>query len=213
MDTPIADLRKDYTLDGLDRPDVLTDPIAQFGVWFEEALAADLLEPNAMVLSTVHPDGSPSGRVVLLKGFDERGFVFYSNYQSQKAADMETHSLAALTFWWDKLERQVRIEGRVEQVSASESDAYFAVRPRGSQIGAWVSAQSAVIDSREVLYQKQVELEAHFAQTTIERPPHWGGYRVVPASVEFWQGRSSRLHDRLRYRREAQNWLIERLSP
>jgi len=213
MDVPIAGLRKDYTLNGLDKPDVLEDPIAQFGVWFGEALAADLIEPNAMVLSTIHPNGSPSGRVVLLKGFDEQGFVFYTNYQSQKAADIQAHSLAALTFWWDKLERQVRIEGRVKPVSSFESDAYFDVRPRGSQIGAWVSAQSQVIESREVLYQKQAELEAHFAQTTIVRPPHWGGYRVVPESVEFWQGRSSRLHDRLRYRREAQNWLIERLSP
>lgn len=214
MNRLVADLRKDYTLNALDSQDVLASPFAQFGVWFEEALVSGILEPNAMILSTITTHQRPNARVVLLKGFDETGFVFYTNYESQKAADIAAHSVAALTFWWDKLERQVRIEGTIKKVSEAESNAYFAVRPRGSQIGAWVSAQSSVIANRDLLYQKQAELEAQFEGQTIERPPHWGGYRVEPDSIEFWQGQSSRLHDRLRYRLDAQNnWLIERLSP
>ena len=213
MTTSISDLRQDYSLNGLDRQDVLDNPIAQFEVWFKAALEAAVIEPNAMTLSTVQANGRPRSRVVLLKELNETGFIFYTNYRSQKADDMAAHSFAALTFWWGELERQVRIEGHIEKVSEAESDAYFAVRPRGSQIGAWVSDQSQVIKDREELLQKQKELETRFENQIIPRPVYWGGYRLVPDVIEFWQGRPSRLHDRLRYRLEAENWIIERLSP
>lgn len=213
MTTSISALRKDYSLNGLDRPDVLDNPMAQFEIWFQEALEAAVIEPNAMTLATIQANGRPRSRVVLLKELNETGFVFYTNYRSQKADDIAAHSFAALTFWWGELERQVRIEGRIEQISGDESDAYFAVRPRGSQIGAWVSDQSQVIENREILHEKQKQLESQFENQVIPRPAHWGGYRVVPDVIEFWQGRPSRLHDRLRYRLEAENWIIERLSP
>lgn len=209
----IADLRKDYSLNGFSEQDVLENPIDQFKRWFDEALNAQVIEPNAMHLSTVDSEGQPHGRIVLLKEVDNFSFVFYTNYNSNKSADLEKNPLASLTFWWAELERQVRILGKVEKVSDAESDAYFAIRPRGSQIGAWVSDQSKVIENRDVLNQKLAFYEAKFANTSIPRPPHWGGYRLIPSEIEFWQGRPSRLHDRIRYQSHEQNWKFERLSP
>ncbi|UFH54365.1 pyridoxamine 5'-phosphate oxidase [Spirosoma sp. KNUC1025] len=209
----ISDLRNEYTLHGLDAADVLPDPIAQFRRWFDSALDARVPEPNAMHVSTVTSDGRPDGRIVLLKDVSEAGFTFYTNYESRKGSELIERPFAALTFFYPELERQIRIEGSVEKVSPEESDAYFSSRPRGSQIGAWVSHQSTVIDSRSVLEIRQQELEAQFAGQPVPRPPYWGGFRVVPDVLEFWQGRPSRLHDRIRYRKEAGAWLIERLSP
>lgn len=213
MAAELADLRKEYTLNGLDVPDVAPDPITQFRAWFDAALAANVHEPNAMHLGTVGKDGRPAGRIVLVKGIDERGFTFYSNYHSRKGEELIANPVASLTFFWPELERQVRIEGYVEPVSAAESDAYFNSRPRGSQLGAWVSQQSEVIGGRAVLEAEQQRLEAQFVGQPVPRPPHWGGFRVRPDRVEFWQGRPSRLHDRIRYRKDGENWLIERLSP
>lgn len=209
----IAHLRKDYTLNGLRKEDVLENPIEQFKRWFAEALASQVIEPNGMVLSTIGRDGYPHGRVVLLKDVDARGFSFYTNYLSHKGDDLAQNPVASLTFWWPELERQVRIIGKVEKVEASESDAYFAVRPRGSQIGAWVSEQSQTIADRKVLEEKLAVLEVQFANQAVVRPPHWGGYRVLPHQIEFWQGRPSRLHDRLCYTYESNEWKLERLSP
>lgn len=213
MSAAISDLRNEYTLSGLDQSDVLSNPIDQFRRWFETALSARLPEPNAMHISTITADGRPDGRIVLLKDVSDRGFTFYTNYESRKGQALTTHPFAALTFFYPELERQIRIEGRVEKVSPEESDAYFASRPRSSQIGAWVSHQSTVINNRDVLEVRQRELEAQFTGQFIPRPPQWGGFRVVPDSVEFWQGRPSRLHDRIRYRQEGVDWIIERLSP
>lgn len=209
----IAHLRKDYTLNGLRKEDVLENPIDQFKRWFSEALASQVLEPNGMILSTIGRDGYPHGRVVLLKDVDARGFSFYTNYLSHKGDDLAQHPVASLTFWWPELERQVRIVGKVEKVETSESDAYFSIRPRGSQIGAWVSEQSQTIANRKVLEEKLASLEVQFADQDIARPPHWGGYRVLPHQIEFWQGRPSRLHDRLCYTYESNEWKLERLSP
>ena len=213
MPSAISDLRKEYALNGLDKTDVLPDPIAQFRVWFEAALGAGVPEPNAMHVSTVTADGRPDGRIVLIKDVSDAGFVFYTNYESRKGRQLTERPFAALTFFYPELERQIRIEGRVEKVSAHESDAYFNSRPRGSQIGAWVSRQSSLVESRDVLENRQRELELQFEGQPVPRPPHWGGFRVVPDMLEFWQGRPSRLHDRIRYRQEAENWIIERLSP
>jgi pyridoxamine 5'-phosphate oxidase len=211
----LADLRKEYTQRRLDEGDVAADPFTQFGVWFDEALGAQLHEPNALTLCTVGADGRPAGRVVLLKGFDARGFVFYTNYTSRKGRELAANPWACMVFYWGELERQVRIEGLVAMVAPEESDAYFDSRPRGSRLGALVSQQSAVIAHRALLEQRMAELEAQYAgDTPIARPAHWGGYRLAPTSVEFWQGRPSRLHDRIRYQQGAGGaWLIERLSP
>jgi pyridoxamine 5'-phosphate oxidase len=213
MPSAISDLRKDYLLHGLDKGDVMPNPIEQFRVWFEAAVEAGVPEPNAMHVSTVTADGRPDGRIVLIKDVSDAGFVFYTNYESRKGRQLTERPVAALTFFYPELERQIRIEGRVEKVSADESDAYFNIRPRGSQIGAWVSNQSRIVDSREVLENRQRELETQFDGQTVPRPLHWGGFRVVPDVLEFWQGRPSRLHDRIRYRKEGQQWIIERLSP
>jgi len=209
----IAHLRKDYTLNGLDQQDILNNPIDQFRKWFDESLSAEVIEPNGMFLSTISPEGYPQGRIVLLKEVDDNGFTFYTNYNSQKGNDLAVCPFASLTFWWAELERQVRIVGRVEKVSEQESDAYFSIRPRGSQLGAWVSTQSKVIENREVLTDKLAKFEGQFANQPIPRPPHWGGYRVIPREIEFWQGRPSRLHDRIRYQNQNNEWKIERLSP
>jgi pyridoxamine 5'-phosphate oxidase len=213
MTQSIADLRHNYTLQQLSEADVDPDPIKQFQQWLDQAIAAQLPEPNAMTLATATRDGMPSARIVLLKGLDERGFVFYTNYESHKAQDLAENPQAALVFLWTILERQVRIEGRVEKIAAAETDAYFQSRPLASRLGAWVSEQSHVIPDREVLEQRFAELEATYTDGQVPRPPHWGGYRVIPQQIEFWQGRTSRLHDRLRYRLEQGDWLLERLAP
>ncbi len=214
MNRSVADLRQNYTRAGLSEADAAPNPFKQFKIWFEQAVEAQLPEPNAMAIATTTPDGKPSVRMVLLKDFDERGFVFYTNYESIKGQQLQENPWAALVFWWTQLERQVRIEGEVEKVSPQESDAYFQGRPRDSQLGAWVSNQSQVIDSREVLEQRLEELKKKYASKEVPRPPNWGGFRVIPSAIEFWQGRPSRLHDRLRYRLvEDGSWVRERLSP
>ncbi len=209
----VADLRKEYTRAGLTESDVAPDPVEQFRRWFDEALEADLHEPNAFVLATATRDGLPSARVVLLKGLDERGFVFYTNYEGRKGRELEDNPRAALLFYWGELERQVRIEGTVSRVSEEESDAYYASRPRGSRLGAWASEQSRVVEGREVLESRIGDLEAEYEGREVPRPPFWGGYRVEPEAIEFWQGRENRLHDRIVYRRESGSWKTERLQP
>ena len=209
----LARLREEYTRAGLGESDVDPNPIEQFRGWFGEALAADLHEPNAMTLATATPDGRPSARVVLLKGFDERGFVFYTNYEGRKARELEINPHCALVFYWGELERQVRVEGRVSRVPDEESDAYFAERPRGSQLGAWASEQSRPVRDRGALEERLRELEGEYEGREVPRPPFWGGYRVEPETMEFWQGRENRLHDRLRYRRAGELWRRERLQP
>jgi pyridoxamine 5'-phosphate oxidase len=211
--TKIADLRKNYTQAGLLETDVAADPFQQFELWFEQAVAADLLEPNAMTIATVTAEGKPSARIVLLKGFDERGFVFYTNYDSQKGVELQQCPYAALVFLWGDLERQVRIEGKVELVSIEEATAYFHSRPAGSQLGAWASDQSTVIADRSILETRLQQLELEYQDREIPKPAHWGGFQVVPTEIEFWQGRPSRLHDRLRYQLVDGVWKIDRLAP
>ncbi len=209
----VASLRLSYNQNELLEENVLSNPFQQFEKWFEEALSAQILEPNAMHLATVS-EGKPHGRIVLLKGFDERGFTFFSNYTSNKGQEIAENEYIALTFFWGDLERQIRIEGRIEKVSSQESDEYHNVRPRGSQIGAWVSNQSKVIDGRKPLEDSLLAYEKRFENSEpIPRPPHWGGYRVTPNSIEFWQGRPNRLHDRILYSKNKNDWKIERLSP
>jgi pyridoxamine 5'-phosphate oxidase len=211
--TKIADLRKNYTQAGLLETDVTADPFQQFKLWFEQAVAANLLEPNAMTLATVTAEGKPSARIVLLKGFDEHGFVFYTNYSSQKGIELQHCPYAALVFLWGDLERQVRIEGKVELVPIEEATAYFHSRPASSQLGAWASDQSTVIANRSILETRLQQLETEYIDREIPKPTHWGGFRVVPTEIEFWQGRPSRLHDRLRYQLVDGVWKIDRLAP
>ena len=211
--TEIAALRENYIKGTLNVRDVSHSPIEQFQIWFDEAVSSQLLEPNALLLSTVSNEGKPSARIVLLKGLDN-GFKFYTNYLSRKGTELIENSNACITFFWAELERQVRIEGLMEKVSAEESDEYFQSRPRGSQIGAWTSNQSMVIENREILEDREKYLITKFGDNLIPRPPHWGGYRLVPTYIEFWQGRPSRLHDRIAYTSsENGEWKIERLSP
>jgi pyridoxamine 5'-phosphate oxidase len=207
----LADLRRDYGRAGLSESDLAPTWLAQFERWFDEA--AGLTEPNAVVLATASPDGAPSARTVLLKAYDERGLVVFTNLTSRKAREALSNPRATLLFPWEELERQVVVEGAVEQVSREQTAAYFRSRPRGSQIGAWVSRQSSVLPDRETLERRRVELEARFAGQEVPVPDFWGGLRVVPVAVEFWQGRPSRLHDRLRYRQQDGRWLVERLAP
>ncbi len=211
--TNIADLRKNYTQAGLLATDVSADPFQQFKIWFEQAVAANLLEPNAMTLATVTTEGKPSARIVLLKGFDDRGFVFYTNYNSQKGVELQQCPYAALVFLWGDLERQVRIEGKTELVEIREATAYFHSRPVSSQLGAWASDQSTTIADRSILETKLQQLELEYADREIPKPDHWGGFRVIPQEIEFWQGRPSRLHDRLRYQLIDGQWQIDRLAP
>lgn len=208
----IADLRKSYERDALDEDHADADPLRQFERWMQQALDARLPEPNAMTLATVGADGRPSTRVVLIKGFDARGIVWYTNYHSRKGRELEGNPFAALQFHWVELERVVRIEGRVERTSDAESDAYYASRPLDSRIGAWASPQSEVIPSRATLVANAAQVSARHLLNP-PRPPHWGGFRLVPDRWEFWQGRKSRLHDRLRYRQDAGHWVRERLAP
>ncbi|KMY86755.1 Pyridoxamine 5'-phosphate oxidase [Candidatus Paraburkholderia calva] len=212
--TTLADLRKNYSRGSLDATDVDRDPIRQFDTWFAQAFDAKLPEPNAMTLATVDPDGRPAARIVLIKGVDTRGFVFFTNYDSRKGRELAANPAASLLFHWIELERQVRIEGRVEQTSSAESDSYYASRPPGSRIGAWASDQSQPLASREALEAREREMSAKFGENP-PRPPHWGGYRLVPDVIEFWQGRPSRLHDRIVYSRDGASspWRIERFAP
>jgi pyridoxamine 5'-phosphate oxidase len=209
----LADIRKTYAVGALNESDVLANPIEQFKVWLAEAIKAQMLEPTAMTLATADKEGKPSARTVLLKNVDEHGFVFYSNYESRKAKNIAENPFAALLFFWDKLERQVRIEGTISKVSREQSETYFKSRPHGSQLGAWVSQQSEVIASRDVLEAKMLELENKYTEGNVALPEFWGGYVLAPERIEFWQGRPSRLHDRLRYSKLSDGWKIERLSP
>jgi pyridoxamine 5'-phosphate oxidase len=209
----IADLRREYARARLDEKDVSHDPIVEFARWFAEAQEAQVGEPNAMTLATSTVAGSPAARIVLLKGFDQHGFVFFTDYRSRKGAELDSNPLAALVFFWGELERQVRIAGTVERTSQEDSEAYFRTRPLGSRLGAWVSHQSVVIPGRAQLESGLREVEERFPGEQVPLPPHWGGYRVRPEEIEFWQGRESRLHDRIRYTRDGDRWRIERLSP
>jgi pyridoxamine 5'-phosphate oxidase len=209
----IADIRKDYQLKSLTEAEVAKDPFAQFSVWWDEAVGSAIDEVNAMALSTVSAEGRPSSRIVLLKGFDEQGFVFFTNYKSDKGKQIEQQQFVSLLFFWKELERQVRIEGIANKVDPEESDAYFNSRPVGSRLGAWASPQSQKITDRSILEQALESVKTEYGELTIPRPPHWGGYRVTPSRIEFWQGRSSRLHDRILYEQVDGNWQISRLAP
>ena len=208
----IADLRQEYMRAGLSEADAQRDPIRQFELWLNDALGAGVPLPNAMTLATVDAAGAPSARIVLLKGIEDGGFVFYTSYASRKARELATRGAACLVFLWSELERQVRIEGRVEKVAAAESDRYYASRPLGARLSAWASTQSEPVPSRAFLEDRLQEMNARFGDSP-PRPPQWGGYRVLPQSIEFWQGRADRLHDRLLYAKTAAGWALQRLAP
>lgn len=209
----LADLRREYTLAGLRRTALEADPLSQFSLWFSQAKTAGVIEPNAMTLSTVSAAGQPSVRIVLLKAVDERGFSFYTNYESRKARELGENPRAALNFFWGELERQVNICGTCTRLGKEESEAYFNVRPMGNRMSAWVSKQTEVIPDHAELEQRLQEVEARFGAGEIPMPPYWGGYVLEPTEIEFWQGRPNRLHDRFRYTRQADGWRIDRLSP
>ena len=209
----LANIRHDYSREELSKSEVSADPFTQFGKWMDEAIAAEVPEPTAMSLATANADGRPSSRIVLLKGFDSQGFVFYTNYNSHKGRELDENPFAALTFFWPELERQIRIAGRVTKVSGEESDEYFNSRPFTSRVGAWASEQSEPLDSKMSLAGKAAKLMVKYATGNVPRPPHWGGFRVAPDQIEFWQGRPSRLHDRIRYDLVDGVWKIGRLSP
>jgi len=213
MNEAIADIRKDYKLKSLLEEDVLADPLKQFSVWWNEAVNSKIDEVNAMTLASATPEGIPSARIVLLKGLSNEGFFFFTNYQSHKGTELAKNPHTALVFFWKELERQVRIEGTVEKLSEADSDAYFASRPAGSKIGAWASPQSIPIAGRTIIEENVLKYEQLFGDENIPRPPHWGGYIVKPVKVEFWQGRRSRLHDRILYSKQNEEWKIERLAP
>jgi len=210
----IADIRKDYMLKSFLETDAKADAIEQFSAWWQDAINSEIEEVNALTLCTANADGKPSGRIVLLKGYDAEGFVFFTNYNSNKGKELEANPQACLVFFWKELERQVRIDGTIKKISAAENDDYFFSRPVGSQVGAWASPQSTVIESRDIIEKNVGRYQKEFAISPISRPEHWGGYRVIPKSIEFWQGRPSRLHDRLQYTlQENGEWKIERLAP
>ncbi|MBI2318060.1 MAG: pyridoxamine 5'-phosphate oxidase [Betaproteobacteria bacterium] len=208
----IAEMRQEYMRAGFDEAQAARDPLRQFERWFQDAVASGLPLPNAMTLATADASGRPTTRAVLLKGFDAGGFVFFTNYQSRKGRELSANPFASLLFTWEELERQIRIDGRAERISDAESDAYFAARPLGSRISAWASPQSDVVATRAELEARYAAAEKRFG-ARVPRPPHWGGYRVIPDQIEFWQGRANRLHDRILYRREGDAWKIERLAP
>ena len=213
-DINVADLRRDYRASVLEEVEASADPIQQFERWWQDVLNAELPEPNGMTLATVGSNGRPSARIVLLKGFDQRGFTFFTNYDSRKGKELAETPHGAIVFWWEPLERQVRIEGTVERLTDAESDAYYHSRPKSSRLGAWASPQSQMIDSRQILEDKQQALEQQYEGIkNVPRPPHWGGFRLVPDRIEFWQGRSSRLHDRLCYVKTDTGWSRMRLAP
>jgi len=210
----IADIRQEYKLQTLSESDVAADPLLQFDRWWDDAIKSEITEVNAMTLATASETGIPSARIVLLKGYDKNGFVFFTNYQSHKGQELEQNPNACLVFFWKELERQIRITGTVQKVAAADSDAYFSSRPEGSRIGAWASPQSKVIEKRTVIEDRLSNFQQQFSDGNIPRPPYWGGYAVQPVQVEFWQGRPSRLHDRIQYTLQTDgNWLVERLAP
>ncbi len=214
MNHSISDLRRDYSMESLLETDVAADPVEQFEKWWQQVLKSQVVEPNAMTLATASHDGVPSARIVLLKGFDKRGFVFYTNYESFKGKQLEENPKACLVFFWKELERQVRITGLVQKIAPEESDAYYLSRPTASQVGAWASPQSTVISSRDWLDEQYLNKLQEFKEKQIMRPPHWGGLRVQPVIMEFWQGRPSRMHDRIQYSlKDDGGWEIERLAP
>ena len=209
----ISDYRREYTQKGMSRESLLATPFLQFELWFQQACKVDIIDANAMTLATVSAEGKPSIRTVLLKTFDDKGFVFFTNYSSQKAKEIENNSNVALLFPWTELERQVEISGKAEKISTAESLKYFASRPEGSQLGAWVSHQSSVISTRQALDMQWAKMKEKFNSGKIPLPDFWGGYRVIPEKIEFWQGRVNRLHDRFEYHRKNDSWEIHRLAP